>query len=228
MRFTGSLTVAALLMAAAGAPAAHGQAPYQLESRSVLTALHCLPPCTCPPTQETGPVGGTFTLVLDSEDESYRYYNVLGVSWIADLGGTPTPVVGSGTYRVTTPIAFLHRMQLSVTVGAGVPRAFDSGLVSADVHNLFSSIGVQLISEEFDCNRYDLHLIARPAPGGACYANCDNSTTEPILNISDFICFQTRFSARDPYANCDGSTVAPRLNVNDFICFMAKYAAGCP
>jgi hypothetical protein len=32
------------------------------------------------------------------------------------------------------------------------------------------------------------------------------------------------------YANCDNSTSAPRLNVNDFICFQAQFAAGanCP
>ena len=29
------------------------------------------------------------------------------------------------------------------------------------------------------------------------------------------------------YANCDGSTSQPILNVNDFICFQAKFAAGC-
>ena len=32
--------------------------------------------------------------------------------------------------------------------------------------------------------------------GGAppCYANCDASTAAPILNVNDFICFQTRFT----------------------------------
>jgi hypothetical protein len=60
-----------------------------------------------------------------------------------------------------------------------------------------------------------------------CYANCDASTVAPILNVSDFICFQTKFAANDPYANCDNSTVAPVLNVSDFICFQTKFSAGC-
>ena len=30
------------------------------------------------------------------------------------------------------------------------------------------------------------------------------------------------------YANCDGSTSAPVLNVLDFTCFLQKFAAGCP
>ena len=66
------------------------------------------------------------------------------------------------------------------------------------------------------------------APGSACYANCDGSTLQPILNVNDFICFQSRFAGGDPYANCDASTSPPVLNINDFICFQQNYAAGCP
>ena len=64
--------------------------------------------------------------------------------------------------------------------------------------------------------------------GAACYANCDNSTASPILNVNDFICFQAKFAGGDSYANCDNSTSAPVLNINDFICFQSKFAAGCP
>jgi hypothetical protein len=67
-----------------------------------------------------------------------------------------------------------------------------------------------------------------PAALSVCYANCDCSTTEPLLNVSDFVCFQTKYAAGDPAANCDGSTIPPILNVSDFICFQQKYAAGCP
>jgi autotransporter-associated beta strand protein len=62
----------------------------------------------------------------------------------------------------------------------------------------------------------------------ACYANCDGSTTAPVLNVGDFTCFLQKYAAGDPYANCDGSTVPPVLNVGDFTCFLQKYAAGCP
>lgn len=34
--------------------------------------------------------------------------------------------------------------------------------------------------------------------GGSCYANCDGSTAPPTLNVSDFICFQSRFAAGCP------------------------------
>ncbi|MBL9030379.1 MAG: hypothetical protein JNM80_01555 [Phycisphaerae bacterium] len=69
----------------------------------------------------------------------------------------------------------------------------------------------------------------RPSGGGpSCYANCDSSTSSPILNVNDFICFQNLFAAGDTRANCDYSTSPPILNVNDFTCFLNAFAAGCP
>jgi outer membrane protein assembly factor BamB len=60
-----------------------------------------------------------------------------------------------------------------------------------------------------------------------CYANCDGSTAQPILNVEDFTCFINRFAVGDPYANCDGSTTSPVLNVEDFSCFINAFAMGC-
>ena len=65
------------------------------------------------------------------------------------------------------------------------------------------------------------------APGAACYPNCDNSTTPPVLNVLDFACFLNAFAAGDSYANCDHSTSPPTLNVLDFACFLNAFAAGC-
>jgi hypothetical protein len=65
--------------------------------------------------------------------------------------------------------------------------------------------------------------LARP-----CYANCDRSTTTPVLNVDDFTCFINAFASGDCYANCDGSTTAPILNVDDFTCFLNQFAQGCP
>jgi glucose/arabinose dehydrogenase len=62
----------------------------------------------------------------------------------------------------------------------------------------------------------------------ACAANCDGSTTAPVLNVLDFNCFLNAFTAGDLYANCDGSTTAPVLNVLDFNCFINLFGGGCP
>jgi hypothetical protein len=70
-----------------------------------------------------------------------------------------------------------------------------------------------------------------------CYANCDESTVAPVLNVDDFTCFINQFALAQGlthaqqvahYANCDGSTAAPALNVDDFTCFINQYAQGCP
>jgi hypothetical protein len=74
-------------------------------------------------------------------------------------------------------------------------------------------------------------------PPLTCYANCDGSTTPPILNVEDFTCFINEFAAATAlpheqqlthYANCDSSTTPPVLNVEDFTCFINRFAQGCP
>jgi hypothetical protein len=76
---------------------------------------------------------------------------------------------------------------------------------------------------------FDFALTKVPGAGGppACFANCDASTAEPVLNVADFSCFLQKYAAADPYANCDQSTTPPVLNVADFSCFLQKFAAGC-
>lgn len=69
--------------------------------------------------------------------------------------------------------------------------------------------------------------IARWGCVDACYANCDNSTSPPLLNANDFNCFFNKFAAQDPVANCDNSTFSPVFTANDFNCFLNKFAAGC-
>jgi hypothetical protein len=76
-----------------------------------------------------------------------------------------------------------------------------------------------------------------PPQPPVCYANCDGSTTPPILNVEDFTCFINEFAQASTlppqqqvahYANCDESTTPPVLNVEDFSCFINAFAAGCP
>ena len=41
---------------------------------------------------------------------------------------------------------------------------------------------------------YPLRMRITATLGGTCYANCDNSTTAPVLNVSDFACFLNAFA----------------------------------
>jgi hypothetical protein len=54
-----------------------------------------------------------------------------------------------------------------------------------------------------------------------CYPDCDGNG---ILDINDFICFQTFYAISDPYADCDNNGI---LDINDFICYQTFYAIGC-
>jgi hypothetical protein len=60
-----------------------------------------------------------------------------------------------------------------------------------------------------------------------CQANCDWSSSTPVLTPNDFVCFLSLFASGGEEANCDGSTTAPVLGANDFVCYLNKFAAGC-
>jgi hypothetical protein len=61
-----------------------------------------------------------------------------------------------------------------------------------------------------------------------CYANCDGSTIQPVLNVNDMLCFVDQFMKGNTAANRDGSTSAPVLSIGDFLCYQVKYTQGCP
>jgi outer membrane protein assembly factor BamB len=64
--------------------------------------------------------------------------------------------------------------------------------------------------------------LAAFAPPLLCIADCDGSG---ILDIDDFICFQTLFALGDAAADCDASG---GLDIDDFVCFQTFFAVGCP
>jgi hypothetical protein len=82
-------------------------------------------------------------------------------------------------------------------------------------------------ADEFTTLFACLQQTGRECEGNPCPANCDNSTTAPILNVADFTCFLQRFAAGDPRANCDNSSGPFALNVADFTCFLQQFAQGC-
>jgi hypothetical protein len=88
------------------------------------------------------------------------------------------------------------------------------------------AVGVR-ITRDFLPGQFLTQFVDNVTITTACYANCDGSTTAPILTVNDFVCFQTAFAAGDSYANCDNSTTPPILTVNDFVCFQTAFAAGC-
>ncbi len=119
-----------------------------------------------------------------------------------------------GILRINTRDGFAPAMGLDLEIirGATMTGAFD------EVHLPSPVNGVGFTLRRIGPS---IHLQTK------CYANCDESTASPILNINDFQCFLGIFAAGFNAANCDGSTSAPVLNVNDFNCFLNVFAAGC-
>ncbi len=96
----------------------------------------------------------------------------------------------------------------------------------------FDNVVIHYQSRPPTCQDYGVifiadNMIITPMGSAPCYANCDGSTSTPILTANDFQCFLNKFAAADPTANCDGSTATPILTANDFQCFLNTYAAGC-
>ena len=76
------------------------------------------------------------------------------------------------------------------------------------------------------------YLNAAPCTFGqctSCYADCDQSTGVGVLDLIDFICFQSSFVKGEPYAcDCDTSTGPLVCDLIDFICFQGAFVSGCP
>ncbi len=168
-------------------------------------------------------IGGTPTGLGDLPDGAFT-----STALAASTGGTT--IVGYGTsatgqeaiiWDATHGLRSLHDELLSkgVTTVTGWTLTQASG-ISAD--------GLTIVGYGTNPDGRTEGWIAHfPAPAAPCYANCDGSTANPILNVLDFACFLTSYAAGASYANCDGSTAEPVLNVVDFMCFLNKYAAGC-
>jgi len=121
--------------------------------------------------------------------------------WAAS--GAPQLIQAGLAYRIPTTAVLTSIDRFSI--------AHFGATVGLDVSNCF----------------YDNVTITLVGGATSCYANCDNSTIAPCLNVNDFICFNNQFAVGSSYANCDASTIAPLLNVNDFICFNNAFAARC-
>jgi hypothetical protein len=193
---------------------------------------------------QTGAVAavGTFTglpsqhnlvgLAFDSTGTAYVYDNYNNVIYRADASLHVTSLytstlVAVGSQGITIDWS-RDNLGYHGAIGQGTFPNYYNNL------NTFAIDGSAYTwGPDFGPNRPDGIPLVQPGdlairPAATCYANCDGSTAAPVLNVNDFVCFQSHFAAGDSYANCDGSTTVPVLNVNDFICFQQRFAAGCP
>jgi hypothetical protein len=126
----------------------------------------------------------------------------------------------AGSSGVTAPSG-------TFSAAPGAPSNNHTISIDTSVAGPFSGT-VTIQPTDSDTAPFPVTIQATIVAPATCYANCDQSTEPPVLNVGDFTCFLQKYAAGDPYANCDGSTQPPVLNVNDFTCFLQAYAAGCP
>jgi len=190
--------------------------------------------------------GGFFDRAGGAESVNFARWTDSGVPWISEQPESRTVEVGQiAQLRAAAAIGYSNfnyqwrRDGAAVSNGPGGASTGGglvsgaSGAATGGVPLVLSILGAQAS----DSGQYDLvvshgcgAVLSVPAVmtiGVGCYANCDGSTIAPILNITDFVCFQQKYTAGDAYANCDGSSIPPILNINDFMCFLSRFAAGC-
>jgi hypothetical protein len=141
-----------------------------------------------------------------------------GYSYSCDLSPAFS-VPSAGTYWVSA-VAILDRGGTSNEPQWGWIQSSQAIAGHSDVQWFFSP-------GNFTYQNQDLGFVISGTAGTSCYANCDHSSAQPILNANDFQCFLNSFAAGESYANCDGSTAQPVLNANDFQCFLNQFATGC-
>jgi hypothetical protein len=159
-------------------------------------------------------------------------------------GGAQTPAANDFGPAIAFTSSFRYvGGDLLVTIrhsgnDTGTGRALDAISTSGSGYNIVGQArsAASLTALTGSATFFTILQLTVGAGTSSCYANCDGSTVEPILNVDDFTCFINEYATSqglphsqqvEAYANCDGSTVEPALNVDDFTCFINAYANGC-
>jgi serine protease AprX len=182
------------------------------------------------------PPGSPAAFESRQNDLSLRVTSPLGVVYWGNNGMIATAISGTGQSagaNFTAPGGQANTVDTVENVFVQNPAP---GLWTVEV--IASQIVVDAVpSTPVQDATFALVVTGVTEPQSTCYANCDGSTVEPVLNIEDFSCFINEFALAqglpppqqaEHYANCDGSTVAPVLNIDDFACFINQFALGCP
>lgn len=204
--------------------------------------------------------GGSFTTAGGVPSVHWARWTESGIPWIARQPQTQSVNAGQSVtlsatcasgYDFNGPVTFQwQRNGVIVTngpggasQGGGVVTGASGTIAGANITTTLSITSVQssdagnyAVIFTNSCGAVTSQPAALSISSPPCYANCDNSTTEPVLNSLDIACFLNRFLSASAlpavqqvvdYANCDGSTAAPVLNALDFACFLDRFLQGC-
>ena len=102
----------------------------------------------------------------------------------------------------------------------------DDTLANGTPHcqQILAAFALGLITPSFEINCSDDSAGAERF----CYADFDGSTGPGVLDVFDYLAFQSLFLEGDLLAcDCDISSDPGVCDMLDFICFQAAFAAGC-
>jgi hypothetical protein len=179
------------------------------------------------------PATGAATVVANvstTGNFNLAYDTTAGVMYAAEIFSQNLYTINLSTAAVTLIGSFGAPGMPFAQVGCGM--AFDPtlGLFATDntgiagqanlLYKINTTTGAAtLVGTTAVANLLGLAFVPTP-----CYANCDSSTSNPVLTANDFQCFLNRFVSNESYADCDG---VGGLTANDFQCFLGAYAQGC-
>jgi len=106
------------------------------------------------------------------------------------MAGIPDLLLPVGTYRVAGEVN-ADNITLSNNKVPGPNTTLTAGYIRTD----FPSGGFAYPNLTFSSEAVRATASTDAVGGPPCYANCDGSSTPPVLNVSDFICFQTQYAA---------------------------------
>jgi hypothetical protein len=168
------------------------------------------------PTDRTDLIGLAWSpwgavLALGSDDDGKLY--------TLDLTTGATTIIGGSGLQGSTAIAFLPGIAGSILLAAG-PMLSSVDPLTGEATPI-GPTGLADIRGLVALGRHPCYADCKGCFSGTIYCS------PPILNVSQFSCFLSKFAAGDPWANCDQSTTPPVLNVADFTCFLEAFAGGC-
>jgi hypothetical protein len=146
-----------------------------------------------------------------------------GVTWTSVTGTLPSGVRANALAIDWVPVT----PTIFVGSGAGAYHSTDGGLTwtknGAELPNVnVADLYIDPVKRTITAGTYGRGAWRANLPTvTVCDADCDGSG---VLDINDFICFQTLFAINDPKADCDANGA---LNIDDFICFQTIFALGC-
>src|SRR5262245_41187101 len=130
--------------------------------------------------------------------------------------------MGSGIYRIGGEVAVVQQMELDLVVNSTTSVHADSGVMSAN-QTQFPWINIEVVSEQFGCNKLTMNLSTRP---NFCIADLDNNGG---VTLDDLTVLLSHFGTPSGATHEDGDVDGDGdVDLNDLSTLLAHFGQPCP